>query len=272
MYMKEVSAGEEKSSVVPEDELLEHSEIMRLVAESQKGDINARQILVSRNMGLVRSVVRKYRDSGKEQDDLIQLGCMGLLKAILRFDMNFNVKFSTYAVPKIEGEIKRYLRDDGIIRVSRSLKEKGLKIKKEKELFLKQYGKDASSSEIAKRLDMDVKEVIDVEKSNLYIESIDECRESEDGGTINYVDLMRINERDESDYTVDRLYLETLINRIPMKSRTVIRQKYFMDKTQNEIGNCLGVSQVQISRMEKKAIETMRKLAETDVKYEKGII
>ena len=235
--------------------LLSHDETMELIKSSQSGNKESRDILVERNLGLVKKIASKYFNSVNEMDDMIQLGSIGLLKAIDKFDTGFGVKFSTYAVPMIEGEIKRFLRDDGIIKVSRKIKENALKIKREQERRLQKNGYEASISELSEKLNISETEAKEAINSATPIERIDYIHENGAG----YSMLDRVSGRVyEEEEIINSIFIEDILGRLSEKERYVLINKYRYDKTQSEIGYELGISQVQVSRIEKKALDSLR--------------
>ena len=205
--------------------LLSHEETLELLEKAQHGDEEAKEVLISNNLGLVRSVVSKFANIGYERDDLYQLGSIGLIKAIYKFDPTFNVKFSTYAVPMILGEIKRYLRDDGMVKVSRSLKQLAIKAKSQGEALTKKLGREPTVEEIAQSLN--------VEKEDL---------------------VMAMEANNEEEKVIDNILLKEVLGKLEKRERQIIMLRYFEDKTQSEIGEILKISQVQVSRIEKKVL------------------
>ncbi len=236
---------------------LGQEETLKLIELSQSGNENAKEKLIVHNIALVKSIVKKYVGKGIEYDDLYQLGCMGLVKAISNFDVSFNVRFSTYAVPMIAGEIKRFMRDDGMIKVSRSLKELAIKAMSSQEKFLAQNGHEATISEIAKDIDADVEDVMMALESAMPHMSIYEPVYESDS-EIAIVDKIADDSMSESGM-VDRIMLKELLATLEAKERQIIVMRYFQDKTQTEVAKAMGVSQVQISRLENKILEKMRK-------------
>lgn len=231
---------------------------LELIKIAQTGNKEARNQIVEENVGLVWSVVRRFGNRGHELDDLYQIGCIGLLKCIDKFDLSFEVRFSTYAVPMITGEIKRFLRDDGMIKVSRSLKEIAYKVKLAEEKYRNEEGKEPTLSEIAAALDIPKEEIIVALESNAEVESLYKTIYQGDGNSIYLMDKLEEN-KDEGSLVVDRLAVNELLNDLNEKEREIIRLRYFEDKTQTEIAKIIGISQVQVSRLEKKILLNMRK-------------
>ena len=242
-------------------ELLTHGETMQLIALAQHGDDSAREELVVRNMALVGSIVRGYLGRGAEYDDLMQIGSIGLIKAIDGYDAQFGVRFSTYAVPMISGEIKRFLRDDGIIKVSRSLKENALKIYRASESLKKSLGREPHISEIAEQTELDPEEIVHALEAVRSPISIYEPVYEDTGGNRLLLDTIAASGDDE---LIDKLLTGELISKLNDRERSIIYMRYFDDKTQSEIAKAIGVSQVQVSRLLNKALAKLRSIASDD--------
>lgn len=231
---------------------------IELIRKSQAGNKEARDLVVMNNVGLVWSIVRRFINRGHEPDDLFQIGTIGLIKAIDKFDFSFKVKFSTYAVPMIMGEIKRYLRDDGMIKVSRSLKETSVKIKRTREKLTNKFGREPTIEEICDELNLDREDVIMALESNTEVESLNKTIYRGDGNSIYLIDKLEGNDEDESEQVVDKLTLRETIESLDEKDKKIILLRYFQDKTQTDIAKELGISQVQVSRLEKKILAKLR--------------
>ena len=240
--------------------LLSHEETLSLIKRAQNGDDKAQEILIENNLGLVRSVVNKFSNIGYERDDLYQLGSIGLVKAIQKFNDEFNVKFSTYAVPMILGEIKRHLRDDGIIKVSRSLKQIGVKIKIESEVLTKKLGRDPTVEEISKSLGISKEDIVMALESNASVEYLHGVIHEEEGNPICLIDKLSEDKVVDDNRLVDNILLKDSLNKLEKRERQIIMLRYFEDRTQNEIGKILGISQVQVSRIEKRVLSKMKNL------------
>lgn len=238
--------------------LLSHEETMELIEESQNGSREAKDILVSHNLGLIRSVLRRFTNRGYEVDDLFQIGSIGLLKAIDKFDTSFGVKFSTYAVPMIIGEIKRFLRDDGLIKVSRSLKQNAARAKGAEEKLLKELGRDPTIEEISKEVGLDKEEIVMAYEASYHPNYLYDIVYQSDGAPIFLIDKISDKEVDDKD-VIDNIMLKDALSKLKPRDRQVIILRYFKDRTQTEVANVLGISQVQVSRIEKKIIQKMRK-------------
>lgn len=230
---------------------------IELIQRSQQGDKAARDQVVTNNVGLVWSIVRRFMSRGYEADDLFQIGSIGLIKAIDKFDMTFEVKFSTYAVPMIMGEIKRFIRDDGVIKVSRSLKETAGRIRITQEKLCNEFGREPTLDEISKELDLAKEEVVMALESGAEVESLYKTIYQGDGNSIYLIDKLE-HSNDESETMIDKLALKETLNSLDKKDREIIMLRYFSNKTQTDIAKELGISQVQVSRLEKKILLKMR--------------
>ena len=239
--------------------LLSHRETMELILMAQKGDKEAKDKLVRHNIGLVKSVLRGFTNRGYDVDDLFQIGSIGLLKAIDKFDLAYDVRFSTYAVPMITGEIKRFLRDDGIIKVSRSLKQTANKVKYTKENLSKVLGREPTINEISEELNIDKEEIVMALESSYYPEYLYDVVHQNEGNPLYVIDKITLDEDDEEDI-IDNLLLKEMLSQLKERDRQVIILRYFKDKTQVEVAKVLGISQVQVSRIEKRIIEEMKQM------------
>jgi RNA polymerase sporulation-specific sigma factor len=222
---------------------------------AKNGSKEAREKIVEDNTGLVWSVVRRFLGRGHDAEDLFQIGCIGLIKAIQKFDRSYDVRFSTYAVPMIMGEIKRYIRDDGIIKVSRSLKELAAKAKRAKDSLQKSLGREPSVSEIADSLKVDVSELVLALDSMNAPESLSSTQGEDERELIEKID----EGADTEGEIIDRLAINEALSRLKPRERQIIVLRYFSQKTQTQIAQMLGISQVQVSRIEKKVLRDMRK-------------
>lgn len=238
--------------------LLSHEETLELIQKSQEGSHEAKEVLISSNLGLVRSVVSKFLNIGYDRDDLFQLGSIGLMKAIYKFDPKFNVKFSTYAVPMILGEIKRYLRDDGMVKVSRSLKQIAIKAKGVSEALSKKLGREPSIDEIASELDVEKEDLLLALESTVSVEYLHGVIHEEEGTPICLMDKISQNGECEEEKVVQNILLKEVLSKLEKRERQIIMLRYFEDKTQSEIGEILEISQVQVSRIEKKVLSKLK--------------
>ena len=238
--------------------LLSHEETLNLIHLVQNGDEKAKEILIESNLGLVRSVVSKFLNIGYERDDLFQLGSIGLIKAIYKFDPKFNVRFSTYAVPMILGEIKRYLRDDGMIKVSRSLKQIAIKAKMQTEILTKKLGREPTIEELSKEVGVDKEDLVMALESNFSVEYLHGVIHEEEGSPICLIDKISLKGENEEEKVIDNLLLKEVLGKLDKRERQIIMLRYFEDKTQSEIGEMLNISQVQVSRIEKKVLSKLK--------------
>ncbi len=236
--------------------MLGQDETLELIKLAQAGDENAKERLVNENSPLIKSVIRWFRDKGIEYDDLYQLGCMGFLKAINNFDTTYNVKFSTYVVPMVVGEIKRFMRDDGAMKVSRAIKGLNLKINKYVDAFLMQNGRKATISDIAEHFKISEQDVVmAMDSAKMPVSLYTPFDEDEEEG-LTIIDRFDSQQNDEF---VDKFALKDIIDKLEDRDKKIILMRYFYDKTQSEIAERLGVSQVQVSRLENKILENLRK-------------
>lgn len=228
-----------------------------LIRRAHEGDENARAQLVEENTGLIWCVVKRFYGRGTEAEDLFQIGSIGLLKAIDKFDLGYDVKFSTYAVPMITGEIKRYLRDQGMIKVSRSLKEINAKAYRVHEALFAESGREPGLEEIAEKIAVTREELVMAMEAGAQIESLQKMIYQGDGSGIVLEDKIEEPEnRQES--LLNKMLLEQLLGSLEAKERELIYLRFFQEKTQMQIAGELGISQVQVSRMEKKILKVLR--------------
>lgn len=235
-----------------------NEETLQLIQMSQNGSTEAKEQLVKENIGLIWSIVRRFSNRGYELEDLFQIGAIGLLKAIDKFEFQYDVQFSTYAVPMIIGEIKRFLRDDGMIKVSRSLKEVGNKARITREILGKKLNREPTIEEIAADMGVTSEEVIMSMESLCEIESLYKTVYQGDGNPIYLLDKIN-NQEDESSKVIDLIALRQMLGSLTSKEKEIIFMRYFQDKTQTEIAKKIGISQVQVSRLEKKILEQLKK-------------
>jgi len=230
-----------------------------LIRKAQEGDKVAREQVINENVGLVWSIVRRFLGRGQEAEDLFQIGVIGLMKAVDKFDLSYEVMFSTYAVPMISGEIKRYLRDNNsLIKMSRSIKENGWKIKAAQERLNYELGRDATLEELAAATELSMEDVVTALEAGSEIESIYKTVYQGDGNEIYLVDRIK-EEKNEAESLIDRMTVKQLLDSLTEEERLLITSRYFEDKTQVETAKLLGISQVQVSRLEKKILLKMRK-------------
>lgn len=231
------------------------SKTLDLLVKVRSGDEQAKEQVVKDNLGLVWSIVHRFKNSYYDKEDLFQIGCIGLMKAINHFDPSYDVQFSTYAVPIIMGEIKRYFRDDGTIKVSRSLKELNIKVTKAKESLQNENGQEPTVEQVAKYLDVDVQDVVEAIDSSYYPTSLNEPIYEKDGSTISMEDRI-IDKRDHMWF--EKIALEMEMEKLDEKEKMIIYMRYQLDYNQDAIAKRLGISQVQVSRLEKKIVTKLR--------------
>jgi len=230
---------------------------LALIDLAHKGDKEARDTIIQENMGLVYSIVKRFQNRGVEIEDLFQIGCIGLMKAVDKFDNSYDVKFSTYAVPMITGEIKRFLRDDGMIKVSRSMKEMASKAYHAREQLEKSLGREPALSEVAGVLETSEEELVAAMEAGAEIESLYQTIYKGDGNDICLMDKIEEKE-DKQEMLLNRMLLEEVLGDLEGKERELIYKRYFQEKTQNAIAKEMGMTQVQVSRMEKKILLGLR--------------
>lgn len=234
-------------------------EVRELLLKAQAGDKSARDMLVEQNTGLVRSIVNRFNMKGVEKEDLFQIGMIGLIKAIDYFDLNYDVRFSTYAVPMITGEIRRFLRDDGMVKVSRSIKDNRVLINRTKEQLMSQLGREPVLSEIVEASGLPMEDVLLAQNSAQEVESLHQTIYQGDGSSIRLMDKLAMR-GNEGDMAVDRMMLADTLSALDNKERELIVLRFYFDQTQSQIAKRLGVSQVQVSRLEKRILKKMKML------------
>lgn len=237
-------------------------EILALIGRAHQGDKEARDTLVEKNMGLVHSIAKRFFNRGVDAEDLFQIGTIGLLKAIDKFDCTYEVRFSTYAVPMITGEIKRFLRDDGMVKVSRSLKEASAKVYAFREEYTAKQGREPSMEEIARELAMTREELVMALESGAQVESLQKTIYESEGTDISLEDRLP-QERNRQEEILDKLMLEEVLGSLGARERELIYLRFFREKTQTCIAERMGMSQVQVSRLEKKILRKMREYMES---------
>ncbi|KJS22497.1 MAG: sporulation sigma factor SigG [Clostridiaceae bacterium BRH_c20a] len=244
---------------LPRFPLLSDQEMTDLLARAQKDDKQARERLVNCNLRLVFNLVQRFANRGYEIEDLFQIGTIGLIKAIDKFDTSYNVKFSTYAVPMIVGEIRRFLRDDNPVKVSRSLKETAYKVNKCRDTLTKELGREPRINEIAEILEIEVEDIVTALEAVQTPTSIHETLYQDDGDPIYILDQLT-NENEEDPQWFDKLALKEVLNKLPIKEKEVLVLRFFQDKTQTEVAETVGLSQVQVSRIERQALRRIKSL------------
>ncbi|MCR5754752.1 MAG: SigB/SigF/SigG family RNA polymerase sigma factor [Acetatifactor sp.] len=248
-------------------------DISVLIQKSQDGDKKAREILIENNLGLVHHIVKRFLGRGHDIEDLFQIGVIGLMKSIDHFDLKQQVKFSTYAVPMITGEIRRFLRDDGPVKVSRSIKENGWKVNAARKRLLTELKREPTLEEISGACELRREDVIVAMEASCEVESLYNAVTQSDGSELFLVDRVVMGEQGigssfegatagKENYTeekvINHLLLEQLLNRLEERERFLIQMRYFQNKTQGEVARVMGISQVQVSRLEKKILQRLR--------------
>ncbi|MEY8326913.1 RNA polymerase sporulation sigma factor SigF [bacterium 1xD8-48] len=234
------------------------SENAVLIRKAQSGEKKAREVLIEQNLGLVHHIVKRFLGRGYDAEDLFQIGVIGLIKSIDKFDTSYDVKFSTYAVPLITGEIKRFLRDDGMVKVSRTLKENGMKVRYATERLGNKLNREPTLAEVAREAALTDEEVVMAMEANVQVESIYKSVYQNDGNEIFLVDQLADEKQNEQELVLNHMVLSQLISGLPQKEQKLIKLRYYQDKTQTEVAKVLGISQVQVSRLEKKILLDMR--------------
>ncbi len=234
------------------------SENAVLIRKAQSGEKKAREVLIEQNLGLVHHIVKRFLGRGYDAEDLFQIGVIGLIKSIDKFDTSYDVKFSTYAVPLITGEIKRFLRDDGMVKVSRTLKENGMKVRYAAERLGSKLNREPTLAEVAREAELTDEEVVMAMEANVQVESIYKSVYQNDGNEIFLVDQLADEKQNEQELVLNHMVLSQLIGGLSQKEQKLIKLRYYQDKTQTEVAKVLGISQVQVSRLEKKILLDMR--------------
>lgn len=230
---------------------------LALIGRAHQGDKEARDTVFEENVGLIYSVAKRFLGRGVEMEDLFQIGSIGLLKAVDKFDLTFEVKFSTYAVPMIAGEMKRFLRDDGMLKVSRSLKENHYRLFQIREELEMKLGREPTLLELSQAMELSVEELVLTMESKTEVESLHKTIYQGEGTEISLMDKLPEKEN-RQEQIFNKLFLEEILNTLNAKERQLIYMRYFQERTQTEIAKELGVSQVQVSRMEKKILGKLR--------------
>lgn len=225
------------------------------ILKAQSGNQEVMTKLITENSNLIWSIVTRFKDRGYEIEDLYQIGCIGFIKSIKRFDSNFEVRLSTYAVPYILGEVKRFLRDDGPVKISRSIKELSYRIKIVQKEFINRKGRDAKVEELSKLLKVSKEDILIAIDSSNSVESID--RNLNDSDDLTLMDKLKSNV-DEEKEIINRITIKSLMDKLDEKSKKIIMLRYYRGKTQSQVAELLGVTQVQVSRLEKKILSSMK--------------
>jgi len=235
---------------MPEDTLA-------LIGRAHQGDKEARERLFHENTGLIYCTAKRFLGRGVDMEDLFQIGSIGLLKAVDKFDTSYDVKFSTYAVPMIIGEIKRFLRDNGMIKVSRSLKENAWRIRQTRTMLEAKLGREPAVDEIAAQMELSVEEIVQAMEADVEVESLSRTVYQGDGNEICLYEKLA-DERDDMQQLVNHVFLQDLLQKLPGEEQELIRYRYYDNLTQVETAKRMGISQVQVSRLEKKTLGKLR--------------
>ena len=237
-------------------------DMSELIKRAQEGDKGALDQMISENLGLVHSIVRRFEHRGCDREELFQTGCIGLIKAIENFDLSLQLAFSTYAVPMIMGEIRRFLRDDGMVKVSRTLKENGYKVSKARELLVNELGREPSLLEIEALTELTKEEIVMAMEANREVESIYQPVAGTDGDEILLVDqlgnTLGIYEEPEKEAVLNEILVAQLMELLDEREQRLIKLRYFENKTQCEVAKIMDMSQVQVSRLERKILLRLR--------------
>ena len=233
------------------------TEIRELLMKAQAGDKEAREQLVQKNIGLVKRIVSRYTARGVEKEDLIQIGMIGLIKAIDNFDTTYEVRFSTYAVPMIAGEIRRFLRDNGAIKVSRSIKDHRVAVSRSRERLIEKLGREPTIHEIAEDVGLSMEDILLAVNSGQEVASLQQMIYEGDGSSIRLMDRLSAHSG-EGDASLDRMMLADSLSALEQRERELIVLRFYYDQTQSQIAKRMGVSQVQVSRLEKRILRKMK--------------
>lgn len=244
---------------LPRFPLLTNDEVQDLLVKAKGGDEEARERLINCNLRLVFNLVQRFANRGYEQEDLFQIGTIGLMKAIDKFDQSYQVKFSTYAVPMIIGEIRRFLRDDSPIKVSRSLKELGMKLKYTQEQLWKELGREPKLAEVASRLEIPVDELVTAMEATQGLTSIHEEIHQDNGDALYLLDQLADRHEEENSF-IDNIALNEVMDKLPDREKKILYLRFYQDRTQTQVAEQIGISQVQVSRLERSALKKVREM------------
>ena len=238
--------------------VLKNDEMVELLRRTKEGDMDAREKLIAGNLRLVLSVIQRFDRRGENVDDLFQVGCIGLIKAIDNFNIDLDVRFSTYGVPMIVGEIRRYLRDNSSVRVSRSMRDTAYKVLKVKERFLSEYQREPTLEEIAKELDAKREDIVFALEAITDPVSLYEPVYSDSGDAVCVMDQVKDSKNTDENW-LNRIALRDAVDKLPEREKRILALRFFQGKTQMEVSTEVGISQAQVSRLEKSALEQIRK-------------
>ncbi len=251
-------AGRLSDMNLPRFPLLSNEEVQALLMQAKAGDDAARERLINCNLRLVFNLIQRFSSRGYEMEDLFQIGTIGLMKAIDKFDTSYDVRFSTYAVPMIIGEIRRFLRDDGPIKISRSLKETGIRIRYAQEALTKELGRAPKLNEVAERLELTPEQLTEAMEATQYLTSIHEELYQDDGDAIYVID--QLADREDDSRFLEHMALEEVIDRLPEREKHILHLRFYRDQTQTEVARRIGISQVQVSRLERSALKKVKEM------------
>ncbi|MBQ3509218.1 MAG: RNA polymerase sporulation sigma factor SigF [Peptococcaceae bacterium] len=251
-------AGRLSDMNLPRFPLLSNDEVQALLKQAKAGDDAARERLINCNLRLVFNLIQRFAGRGCEMEDLFQIGTIGLMKAIDKFDTTYDVRFSTYAVPMIVGEIRRFLRDDGPIKISRSLKETGIRIRYAQEQLTKELGRAPRLNEVAEKLELTPEQLTEALEATQYLTSIHEEVYQDNGDAIYVIDQLA-NQEDDSRF-LEHMALGEVMERLPEREKHILYLRFFRDQTQTEVAKRIGISQVQVSRLERSALKKVREM------------
>ena len=243
---------------MPRYPLLKDQEVLVLIEKAKKGDKESRETLINCNLRLVFNLVKRFENRGYELEDLFQIGTIGLMKSIDKFDLTYNVKFSTYAVPMILGEIRRFVRDDNPVKVSRAVKETAYKVHQTLEKMAKELGREPSIGEVAEALHLSREEIVAALEAIQAPASIHETIYQDNGDPIYVLDQLRSETKEDSEF--NKIALKEVLLKLPPKQRRIILLRFFQDMTQAQVAEIVGLSQVQVSRLERQALKNIKDL------------
>lgn len=251
-------AGRLSDMNLPRFPLLTNEETQALLLQAKTGDDAARERLIKCNLRLVFNLIQRFASRGYDMEDLFQIGTIGLMKSIDKFDTSYDVRFSTYAVPMIIGEIRRFLRDDGPIKISRSLKETGIRIRYMQEALTKEFGRAPTLHEVAEKLELTPEQLTEALEATQYLTSIYEELYQDDGDSIYVID--QLADREDDTKFLEHMALGEVIERLPEREKNILYLRFYRDQTQMEVAERIGISQVQVSRLERSALKKVREM------------
>lgn len=234
-----------------------NDDLKALIIRAQEGDKKALEVIIKNNEGLIWSTVKRFACKGYDKDDLYQLAAIGFIKSIKRFDFNFNVRLSTYAVEYMIGEIKKFIRDDGIIKISRSIRELSHKVNELEKDILNRTGSNVKLNKLAKILDVSEEEIVEAKKIINNVKSLNDEIQNDDGSKYSFIDKNLLEDTEE-EKIVDKIMLLDSVNALNVRDKNIIDLRYFKEKTQSQVAKMLGISQVQVSRIERKILSKLK--------------